>query len=117
VKEGADLRQRTKEFALRVIRMFGSLPNTAVAQILGKQALRSGTFVGANYREASRARSKAEFISKCGDALRELEESLYWMELLVDAGVVSSDQLSSLLMECDELIAIFVTIINQAKDK
>jgi len=90
--------------------MFASLPNTAVAQVLGKQVLRSGTSVGANYREASRARSKAEFISKCGDALRELEESSYWMELLVDAGVVSSDQLSSLLKECDELTAIFVTI-------
>ena len=97
--------------------MFASLPNTTVAQVLGKQALRSGTSVGANYREASRARSKAEFISKCGDALRELEESAYWMELLVDAGVVSSDQLSSLLKECDELTAIFVTIINRAKDK
>ena len=102
---------------MRVIRMFASLPNTTVAQVLGKQALRSGTSVGANYREASRARSKAEFISKCGDALRELEESSYWMELLIDAGVVSSDQLSSLLKECDELTAIFVTIINRAKDK
>jgi four helix bundle protein len=97
--------------------MFASLPNTAVAQVLGKQVLRSGTSVGANYREASRARSKAEFISKCGDALREVEESAYWLELLVDAGVVSSDQLSSLLKECDELTAIFVTIINRAKDK
>jgi len=97
--------------------MFASLPNTAVAQVLGKQALRSGTSVGANYREASRARSKAEFISKCGDALRELEESSYWMELLIDAGVVGSDQLSSLLKECDELTAIFVTIINRARGK
>jgi four helix bundle protein len=81
--------------------MFASLPNTAVAQVLGKQVLRSGTSVGANYREVSPARSKAEFISKCGDALRELEESAYWMELLVNAGVASSDQLSSLFKECD----------------
>jgi four helix bundle protein len=86
--------------------MFASLPNTAVAQVLGKQVLRSGTSVGANYREASRARSKAEFISKCGDALRELEE-------VIDSGVVGS--LSSLLKECDELTAIFVTIINRAR--
>jgi four helix bundle protein len=85
--EKVDLRQRTKDFALRVIRMFASLPKNAVAETLGRQVLRSGTAVGANYREAFRARSKAEFMSKCGDSLRELEESPYWLELLVDAGI------------------------------
>jgi four helix bundle protein len=95
--EKVDLRQRTKDFALRVIRMFASLPKTAVAETLGRQVLRSGTAVGANYREAFRARSKAEFMSKCGDSLRELEESAYWLELLVDAGIVDSEQLSPLL--------------------
>jgi four helix bundle protein len=112
-----DLRRRTKEFALRIIRMFISLPKTIEAQVLSKQVLRSGTSVGANYREACRGRSKVEFVSKCGDSLRELEESAYWLELLVDSGILASDKLSCLRQECDELIAIFVTIINRAKDK
>ena len=115
--EKVDLRQRTKDFALRVIRMFVSLPKNAVADILGKQVLRSGTAVGANYREAFRGRSKAEFMSKCGDSLRELEESAYWLELLADAGIVASDGLSPLLQECDELIAIFVAITKHTKQK
>jgi four helix bundle protein len=71
-----DLRDRTKAFALRVVRMFSALPKTTEAQVLGKQLLRSGTSIGANYREAFRARSKAEFIAKCGDSLREIEERL-----------------------------------------
>ena len=83
--------------------MFAALPKKTEARILGKQALRSGTSVGANYREASRARSRAEFVSKCGDSLRELEESAYWLELLVDAGIVRSDKLSSLRQECDRV--------------
>ena len=70
-----DLRERTTEFALRIVRMFSALPKMTEAQVLGKQVLRSGTSVRANYREAFRGRSKAEFISKCGDALRELEET------------------------------------------
>ena len=115
--EKVDLRQRTKDFALRVIRMFTSLPKNAVAATLGRQVLRSGTAVGANYREAFRARSKAEFMSKCGDSLRELEESAYWLELLVDAGIVALEQLSHLLQECDELIAIFVAIRKHTKQK
>lgn len=73
-KEEKDLRERTKAFALRVVRMFSALPKTTEAQVLGKQLLRSGTSIGANYREAFRARSKAEFIAKCGDSLREIEE-------------------------------------------
>jgi four helix bundle protein len=115
-KEEVDLMRRTTEFALRIIRMFISLPKT-IEEVLGKQVLRSGTSVGANYREACRGRSKAEFVSKCGDSLRELEESAYWLELLVDSGIVASDKLSCLRQECVELIAIFVTIINRAKDK
>ena len=102
--EEGDLRERTKQFALRVIRMFDALPKKTEAQILGKQVLRSGTSAGANYREASRARSRAEFVSKCGDSLRELEESAYWFELLVDAGIVGAGKLSPLREECDELM-------------
>src|SRR5213594_3888665 len=111
-----DLRQRTQEFGLRVVRMFSKLPKTTEAQVLGKQMLRSGTSVGANYREAYRGRSKAEFIAKCGDSLRELEETTYWLELLVDGKIVPADKLSIVRQECDELIAIFVTILKSSKD-
>lgn len=113
--EEADLRERTKIFALRIVRLFSSLPKTTVAQVLGKQVLRSGTSVGANYREAYRGRSKAEFIAKCGDSLRELEETAYWFELLVESEIVSPADLEPLRNECDQLTAIFVTIVKRAK--
>src|SRR5437899_2710888 len=77
-----DLGPRTKEFARRVIRLFAALPKETAAQVLGRQLLRSGTSVGANYREASRGRSKPEFIAKIGDCLNEAEETGYWLELL-----------------------------------
>ena len=114
--EENNLRQRTKEFGLRVVRMFSQLPKTTEAQVLGKQILRSGTSVGANYREAYRARSKSEFIAKCGDSLRELEETAYWLELLVEAKIVSPEKFGALVRECDELIAIFVTILKRSKE-
>ena len=110
-----DLRERTRNFALGVVRMFAKLPKITEAQVLGRQLLRSGTSVGANYREAYRGRSRAEFISKCGDCLREIEETAYWLELLVAADIASFDDLSSLRQECDELTAIFVSIIKQSK--
>jgi four helix bundle protein len=115
-KEEKDLRERTKEFALRIIRLFGALPKTTEARILGKQVLRSGTSVGANYREAYRARSKAEFIAKAGDSLREIEETAYWLELLVGGGIAPAEKLAPLRQETDELIAIFVTIVKKAKE-
>ena len=115
MKEESDLRVRTKDFALRIIRMFTALPKSTEAQVLGKQVLRSGTSVGANYREAFRARSKAEFIAKAGDSLREIEETAYWLELLVEAGIVPVERLAPLRQETDELIAIFVTIVKKAK--
>jgi four helix bundle protein len=114
--EEKDLRDRTKHFALSIIRMFSMIPKSTEAQVLGKQMLRSGTSVGANYREAYRGRSKAEFIAKCGDSLRELEETAYWFELLADGKIVSSETLSALRQECDELIAIFVTILKRSKE-
>jgi four helix bundle protein len=95
--------------------MFSTLPKTAEAQVLGKQALRSGTSVGADYREAYRGRSKAEFIAKCGDSLRELEETSYWLELLADGEIVSADRLAPLRREYDELTAIFVTVLKRSK--
>jgi four helix bundle protein len=111
-----DLKPRTKTFALRIIKMYSALPKTdAVAQVLGKQVLRSGTSVGANYREASRGRSKAEFISKIGDCLKEIEETEYWLELLVDSGSVSNAKMADLLDETRQLIAIFTTIDKHSK--
>ena len=110
-----DLRQRTKEFGLHIVRMFSGLPKTTEAQVIGKQVLRSGTSVGANYREAYRARSRAEFIAKCGDSLRELEETGYWLELLQDSRALSPTQSAPLLDECRQLIAILVTISKRAR--
>jgi four helix bundle protein len=110
-----NLRDRTKEFALRIVRMFSQLPKSTEAQILGNQLLRSGTSVGANYREAYRGRSKAEFIAKCGDCLREIEETAYWLELLVDAEIIPAAKTQPVRRECDELIAIFVTILKRSK--
>jgi four helix bundle protein len=114
-KEENDLRDRTKAFALRIVRMFSALPKTTEAQVLGKQVLRSGTSIGANYREAFRARSKAEFVAKCGDSLREIEESAYWLELLVESGIVNADKLAPLRQECEELTAILVTIVKRSR--
>ena len=111
-----DLKLRTKAYALRVIRMYSSLPKSdTVAQVLGKQVLRSGTSVGANYREASRGRSKAEFISKIGDSLKEIEETEYWIELLIDSGCVGATKLADLIDETRQLIAIFTTIYKRSK--
>src|SRR6266566_3905674 len=96
--EPRDLKPRTKAFALRIIRMYSKLPRSQiVAQVLGRQVLRSGTSVGANYREASRARSKSEFVSKIGDALKEIEETEYWLELLVDSNYVKPAKMAELL--------------------
>ena len=111
-----DLKLRTKAFSLRIIRMYSKLPrNNAIAQVLGKQVLRSGTSVGANYREASRGRSRAEFVSKIGDSLREIEETEYWLELLVDSGCVPAAKMAGLRDETSQLIAIFTTIDKKAK--
>jgi four helix bundle protein len=110
-----DLRERTTLFALRVIRMFVALPKTEEAMVMGKQALRSGTSVGANFREAHRARSKAEFIAKVGDCLKELDESSYWLELLTRSGTVPTPKLESLQDETQQLLAILTTISKNAK--
>jgi four helix bundle protein len=112
-----DLRERTKAFALRVIRLYGKLPKITEAQVIGNQVLRSGTSVGAHYREAFRSRSDAEFISKLEGGLQELEETIYWLELLVEAGIVPPHQLNKLLAEANELIAIFVTCTKEIKNR
>jgi four helix bundle protein len=114
--EEKNLIPRTKEFARRITRLYVALPKgSVVAQVLGKQFLRSGTSVGANYREANRGRSKAEFIAKIGDCLKEADETLYWLELLSDENVVASSRLRLLLGETNELVAIFTTISKRAR--
>ena len=112
-----DLRLRTKSFALRILKLFAALPKETSAQILGKQLLRSGTSIGANYREAYRARSKAEFIAKVCTCLGEAEETAYWLELLAEGELIKPALLVDLIDENDQLIAIFVTILNKAKQK
>ena len=110
------MKDRTKKFGLRIVRMFSQLPKAPEAQVIGKQLLRSGTSVGANYREAYRGRSRAEFISKRGDSLHELEETAYWPELLVEARLVNAANVAPLRQENDELTAIFVTILKRSKE-
>jgi len=109
------LKQRTKQYALRIIRLYASLETTGAAGVIGRQLLRSGTSVGAQYREACRARSTAEFISKMESATQELDESAYWIELLLEAHLVEERLLGDLQRETDELIAIFVSSAKTAK--
>ena len=112
-----DLRLRTRAFALRIVKLYTSLPKTAEAQVLGKQLLRSGTSVGAHYHEATRSRSNAEFISKIEAGLQELEESIYWMNLLIDCGIAKKEKLAGLRQEADELAAIFVASVKTVKGR
>ncbi len=116
-KQQQDLVKRTKDFALRVIRLYSALPKTTEAQVIGKQLLRSGTSVGAHYREARRAKSDADFVSKIEGGLQELDETGYWLELLQDASIVKAERLHPLLDETEELIAIFVTMTRKVKSK
>src|SRR5688572_2219093 len=103
-----DLRDRTRDFAVRIVRLASALPNTRIAWRLGDQLLRAGTSVGAHYREAIRARSKAEYVAKLNGGLMELEETLYWLELLGAAEIIRPDRLAALAQEADELAAILV---------
>ena len=107
------LRSRTKAYALRAIKLVTTLPQTSVAQVLGKQLLHLGTSVGANYREGARARSNAEMIAKFGICIQELEESAYWLELLGESKIISETLLAPLLDEPNQLIAIFVASVKR----
>jgi len=102
-----ELKRRTKRFALAIIRLVGALPRNEAARIIGGQMLRSGTSVGANYRAACRARSRAEFASKLAVAEEEADETLYWLELLAESGLMEAERLRELIKEADELMAIF----------
>lgn len=110
-----DLKERTKHFALRIIRMFVALPKTDECRVMGKQVLRSGTSVGANYREAAASRSRAEFIAKLGDCHKEIEETQYWLELLMESGCVKPERLLPLHQEACELTAIIVSSLKTAR--
>jgi four helix bundle protein len=115
INERQDLRLRTKVFALRVIKLYVALPKRTEAQILGGQILRSGTSAGAHYREACRAKSDADFISKLEGALQELDETVYWAELIGQANIFSERRLRPLCDEAEELIAMFVTMVKRVK--
>jgi len=109
------MKQRTKDLALRILRLCRSLPHSDEARILGNQLLRSSTSVGANYRAACRARSRAEFISKLGVVLEEADETVFWLELLSEANVFGTEKLDGLTKEANELVSIFVASLCTAK--
>ena len=110
-----DLRKRTKQYALEIISLYSSLPKTTIAQVLGKQLLRAGTSVGAQYREACRAKSDLDFVSKIEGALQELDEVQYWLELLEESHSTTAESMHELLDETNELISIFVTMTKNTK--
>lgn len=111
-----DLKQRTQAFALRVIKLVQALPTGAAGTVLGRQLLRCGTSVGANYRAACRAKSNADFIHKLKIVEEECDESLYWMELIVAAELMTASQLAALIGEADELLSIVVASIRTARN-
>ena len=102
-----ELRDRTKQFAIRIVRLFQALPKSSEAQVMGKQLLRCGTSVGANYRAVCRARSKAEFIARMGIVAEEADESVFWLELIEQAKILNPKQLEEILKEARQLAAIF----------
>lgn len=110
-----ELRTRTKAFALRVIRMSQALPRSREANVLIQQVLRSATGMAANYRAAGRSRSKAEFIAKIGVVVEEADETVFWLEMLADSGIVRPEKLENLLAEATELVAIFTASRKTAK--
>lgn len=113
--DSTELKNRTKAYALRIIKLYQALPKSGEAQVIGKQILRSGTSVGAQYREACRAKSPADFINKMEGSLQELDETGYWLELLTDGKIVPAEKLTDLQKENDELTAIFVASVKTAK--
>jgi four helix bundle protein len=112
-----DLKKRTKAFALRVLKLVDAVPKTASGRALAAQLVRSGTSVAANYRAARRAKSTAHFLSKLGDVEEEADETLFWLELLEESGIVPAKRLSELKKEADELVAIIVASINTARTR
>ncbi len=112
-----DLKERSRAFALRIIKLVERLPPTQTTKVIGNQLLRSGTSVAANYRAACRARSTAEFLAKLGIVEEETDESIFWMELLVQSGAVDHHLVADLIREGNELCAIWVASINTARKR
>jgi four helix bundle protein len=112
-----NLKDRTKDFALRIIQLVEALPKGRTADVIGKQLLRSGTSVGANYRAACRAKSTADFIAKMGTVEEEADESIFWMELLIESKLIEKDLLLDLMKESDEILSIIVSSIKTARRK
>jgi len=112
-----EMKARTKRFALRVIKLVDSLPDARSSGVIGKQLLRSGTSVGANYRSACRAKSTADFVFKLSIVEEEADESVYWMELLVESSLVKAASLAALIDEANQLVAIVVSSIKTLKRK
>ena len=111
----AELKERTFDFGVRVVRLVESLPKNTTAQVIGRQLLRAGTSVGANYRAAKRARSRADFIAKLGIVEEECDETIYWIELLIALEVLKPARVSELLTEANELVAMVVASIKTAR--
>jgi four helix bundle protein len=112
-----ELRSRTRHFAVRIVKLFRSLPRTTDAQVLGKQLMRCGTSVAANYRAACRGRSRPEFIAKLGVVAEEADETVFWLEMLVDCGIVPEKLVTELLKEARELCAIFSASQHTARSR
>lgn len=110
-----EMKKRTKDFAKRIINLCRQFPETREGRLIGNQIFRAGTSVGANYRAACRARSKAEFIAKLGIVLEEADESIYWLEILSETQIVKANLLEPLMKEADELVGIFVASLKTAK--
>ena len=110
-----ELAARTMRFALAIVRLYVALPKSTLSYVLGRQLLKSGTSIGAYYRQARRAKPEADFISKIEGALQELDETGYWLELLNEAGMAQKAVVAKLAAEADELISVFVTIVTKLK--
>ncbi|HEY4688507.1 MAG TPA: four helix bundle protein [Anaerolineae bacterium] len=110
-----EMKARTKKFALRTIHLVGELPSSTTANVLGKQLLRAATSVGANYRAACRAKSRADFIAKLGIVEEEADECGYWFDLIVEAGLMKREHVADLMCEADEITAITVASIKTAR--
>jgi four helix bundle protein len=113
----AEMKRRTKQFALRVMNLVEGLPETNAGRVIGRQLLRSATSVGANYRAACRAKSTADFIAKLAIVEEEADESMYWMELLIESGQVKENLLTDLLDECNQIVSIVVSSIKTSKQR
>lgn len=110
-----DLCLRTRKYAVRIIRLYALLPRSTEAQVIGKQLLRSGTSVGAHIAESNRGKSRADFVNKIDGALQELDESLYWMNILIDTEIVKANMLCYLMDEAEQITAVLVTIANRTR--